>query len=273
MSEATPAGIDRREALGLLSAVGLAAMSVAAAQGQAPAPQGQPAPAPTGPAAAAPPGAPITPQMMGWNQAKGQYELPALPYPYNALEPHIDSDTMQIHHTRHHAAYVAGMNRALVELENIRMGRAESTLIKHWSRELSFNAGGHMNHCLFWLCMAPPGKGGGGQPTGPLMEQINADFSTFDIFRTQFMEAALLVEGSGWAWLMYDRFARRTFVHQMEKQQDLLVNGATPLLGIDVWEHAYYLRYRNVRKDYISHFMNVINWGRVQTMFEKSSAG
>ncbi len=271
MSEATPFGIDRREALGLLGAVGLGALA-GTARGQAPGAPEQPAQAPTGPAALAPPDAPITPEMMGWNAVKGQYELPALPYAYNALQPHIDSDTMQIHHTRHHASYVVSLNRALTELESIRQSRGDATLIKHWSRELAFHGGGHINHCLFWLCMAPPGKGGGGQPSGRLREKIDGDFGNYDMFQTHFLEAALQVEGSGWAWLVYDRFSNRLMVQQMEKQQNMLVTGVVPLLGVDVWEHAYYIRYRNNRKEYLRQFMSVVNWGRVQTMFERASA-
>jgi Fe-Mn family superoxide dismutase len=244
--------LDRRAALGLLAATGAAAAlapTLFAADQNAQRPLALP------------------PEFLGWDAAKGEYVLSKLPYAYDALEPHLDAQTMQIHHEKHHQAYVTGLNKALAELAKIRAG-SDASLIKHWSRELAFHGGGHVNHTLFWLCMAPPASGGGGQPTGPLAETITRDFGSFDAFSKHFQAAAGAVEGSGWAWLVFDHISRRLFVQQMEKQQDMLITGVTPLMGVDVWEHAYYLRYQNRRADYVKAFMNVVNWPRIQAMFE-----
>jgi Fe-Mn family superoxide dismutase len=204
---------------------------------------------------------------LGWDAAKGQYTLPELPYAPDALEPHIDAETMKIHHSKHHAAYVAGANKALAELAKIRSGEGDAALIKHWSRELSFHSGGHINHTIFWLTMAPAGQGGGGKPEGALASAIDRDFGSFDGFSKHFQAAAGAVEGSGWAWLAHEPMSGRLVVLQMEKQQDLAMVGVRPLLGVDVWEHAYYLRYQNRRGDYVKAFMNVINWGMVGRLF------
>lgn len=200
---------------------------------------------------------------LGWDEAKGEYTLPRLPYAYDALEPHLDAATMEIHHARHHAGYVRGMNTALAKLADIRSGSGDASLIKHWSRELSFHGAGHVNHALFWITMASPNAGGGGTPTGPLADAIARDFGSFDAFSAHFQAAANAVEGSGWAWLVHEPTAGRLMILQGEKQQDMMMTGVTPLLGVDVWEHAYYLRYQNKRADYVKAFMNVIDWSRV----------
>jgi Fe-Mn family superoxide dismutase len=128
---------------------------------------------------------------------------------------------------------------------------------------VSFHGGGHINHSIFWAIMAPAGGGGGGEPTGSLAAAIARDFGSFGAFTTQFQGAANAVEGSGWAWLVHEPASDRLMVIQGEKQQDLMLTGSTPLMGVDVWEHAYYLRYQNRRVDYVKAFMNVINWSRV----------
>jgi Fe-Mn family superoxide dismutase len=207
----------------------------------------------------------------GWDEGKGEYVLPPLPYPKEALEPHIDAQTMDIHHTKHHAAYVAGLNKALKELRNVRSG-GDAALIKHWSREVSFHGSGHINHTLFWNMMAPPGKGGGGQPSGKLAAAIERDFGAFDQFLAHFKAAAGQVEGGGWAWLVYEPLAKQLVIIQEEKQQDMMLTGARPILGIDVWEHAYYLKYQNRRSDYVTGFFNVVNWGFCQTLFDQATA-
>ncbi|MBL8745324.1 MAG: superoxide dismutase [Phycisphaerae bacterium] len=210
--------------------------------------------------------APDLSSVFGWDAAKGEYTLPKLPYPHDALEPHLDKATMEIHHSKHHQAYVSGLNKALAELKKAR-DAADFTLVKHWSREIAFHGGGHVNHCLFWATMAPPGPGVGGEPTGDLAAAITRDFGSFDAFSKHFQAAAAAVEGSGWAWLVHDHVARRLMIQQMEKQQNLLVTMVTPLLGCDVWEHAYYLRYQNKRADYVKAWMNVINWPVVEKMY------
>lgn len=248
-------GLDRRDALALLGSAGLVMMA-----GNA---QAQPAPAPAH--------APDLSAVFGWDATKGEYTLPKLTYAYDALEPHLDKATMEIHHAKHHQAYVTGLNKALAELKKSR-DAGDFGLVKHWSRELAFHGGGHINHCLFWITMAPAGQGGGGEPGGALAEAITRDFGSFDAFSKHFHAAAGAVEGSGWAWLVYDRIARRLMIQQMEKQQNLLVTMVSPLLGCDVWEHAYYLKFQNKRADYVKAWMNVINWGMVEKMFLHVSA-
>ncbi|MEM7621974.1 MAG: superoxide dismutase [Planctomycetota bacterium] len=209
---------------------------------------------------------------VGWDESTGEYTLPDLPYAYDALEPHIDAQTMEIHHSKHHAGYVRGLNRALAKLEGIRTGTEDPALIKHWSRELAFHGGGHVNHTLFWLGMAPADSGGGGRPAGELARRIDQDFGSFAQFVAHFKAASGAVEGSGWGWLVFDPVARRLRVTQMEKQQDTSMTGTVPLLGVDVWEHAYYLRYQNRRSAYVDAFMNIVNWPEVARRFEAAWA-
>jgi len=217
-------------------------------------------------------GTKINTSIPGWNEAKGQYELGPLPYDYKALEPHIDAQTMELHHTKHHNAYVTGLNKALTELGRIREGQGDAALVKHWSREASFHGSGHVNHALFWLMMAPAGKGGGGQPEGNLAKAIDRDFGTFDKFVAHFKAAANQVEGSGWAWLVLDVVSGRLLVIQGEKQQDLMITGAIPVLGLDVWEHAYYLKYQNKRTEYTNAWFNVVNWKFAGALFDRAEA-
>jgi len=204
----------------------------------------------------------------GWDAEAGEYTLPPLPYAYNALEPHIDEETMRIHHDKHHAGYVRGANNALTRLAEIRAGAGDPGLIKHWSRELAFHSSGNINHAYFWRVMAPPSEGGGGQPGGALARQIRRDFGSFRDFSEHFQAASRAVEGSGWGWLVWEPLARKLMVIQAEKHQDLSVRGAQPLMGVDVWEHAYYLKYQNRRGDYVAAFMNVVNWPFVSRLFE-----
>ena len=268
--------IDRRTVLTTIGGAGLFALA-GAALGADEKPAGGPgagagagAGAGGGGGGAAQAGAicPVVGDLGGFDPAKGEYILPKLPYDYKALEPHIDAQTMEIHYTKHHAAYVAGLNKAAAELAKARAG-GDFGLVKHWSRELAFNGGGHLNHSIFWATMAPPDKGGGGKPAGKLADDIARDFSSYDKFTAHFSAAAAAVEGGGWCWLMLDNMSRRLIVQQMEKQQNMLLTDATPLLGIDVWEHAYYLKYQNKRADYIKAWWNVVNWGRVQSVYDK----
>ncbi|TVQ31925.1 MAG: superoxide dismutase [Phycisphaeraceae bacterium] len=210
---------------------------------------------------------PLTMEQLGWDQRERRYKLPDLPYAPDALEPHIDAETMRIHHGRHHQGYVNGLNRAMEELAKIRAGDGDAGLIKHWSRELAFHGAGHVNHALFWLTMAPSGRGGGGRPSGELAAQIDRDFGSFDGFATHFKAASNAVEASGWGWLVFEPTSRKLLVMQGEKQQDLTIWGVRPLMGVDVWEHAYYLKYQNRRGDYVDAFMNVINWPMVERLF------
>lgn len=247
--------MSRRDALTAAAAVA-ALGSFASAQPNGPALRGpdQP-PSPCG-----------TPEILGWDAANRQYVLPPLPYKADALEPHIDAKTMEIHHSKHHAAYVAGANKALLELSRIREG-GDAGLVKHWSRELSFHLSGHMNHALFWRMMAPAGKGGGGQPSGELLAALERDFGGFDKFVSHFKAAAIQVEGGGWAWLAVDGVSGRLCIFQQEKQQDMLPTGVRPILGVDVWEHAYYLKHQNQRASYLDAFFQVVAWNFVQCLF------
>ncbi len=255
MSDA-PSTLDRRSMLSLIGGAGLAALASPGASDAL-------AQDSTGARKAHV----LNAESLGWDAASEQYVLPKLPYTYNALEPVIDAQTMEIHHTKHHAGYVSGLNTALMQLKKIREGSGDPSLIKHWERELAFHGGGHVNHALFWLNMAPPKSGGGGTPSGALAAQIDRDFGSFDAFSRHFLAAANSVEASGWGWLVFCHISGRLLVQQMEKQQNMLITGVTPLLGIDVWEHAYYLKYQNKRADYTKAWMNVVNWPNVEKMF------
>jgi Fe-Mn family superoxide dismutase len=191
-----------------------------------------------------------------------KHELPPLPYAYDALEPHIDEQTMHLHHDKHHLGYVNGLNKAEDELAKAR-DEGNFSLIKHWEREAAFHGSGHFLHSIFWPNMAPAGNGGGGQPGGDLANQINQDFGSFDKFKAQFSAAANAVEGSGWALLVWEPEGRHLSVLTAEKHQNLTQWGVAPLLVLDVWEHAYYLKYQNQRAAYVEAFWNVVNWSDV----------
>lgn len=208
---------------------------------------------------------------LGFDESTGEYTLPDLPYPHKALAPHIDVMTMTIHHTKHHAGYVRGLNKALKQLHAIRWEKGDPGTLQHWQRQLAFHAGGHINHTLFWEGMSPDadhGGIGGGDPTGSLAKAIERDFGSVKKFKWQFQAAAKSVEGSGWGWLVYEPISKRLLITQMQNQQNMMFAGAIPLLGVDVWEHAYYLTYQNRRGDYLSAFMNVINWPEIQRRYD-----
>lgn len=190
------------------------------------------------------------------------YELPALPYAYDALEPHIDARTMEIHHTKHHQAYITKVNDALKgtdwEAKPIEDVVANLSSIPEAIRgAVRNNGGGHANHSLFWTVMSAKG----GQPSGNLAAAIDSDLGGFDKFKTDFSNAAATRFGSGWAWISVD--GGKLVVESTANQDSPLTDGRTPILGLDVWEHAYYLNYQNRRPDYISAFFNVINWDEV----------
>lgn len=209
----------------------------------------------------------LSAQDLGFDEASGEYTLPALPYAYNALEPHIDEQTMRIHHDRHHAGYVNGLNKALAALKEIRLGSGDAGLIQHWSRQLSFHGGGHVNHTLFWRNMRP---GEMTEPKGPLLRQMESDFGSYSQFLLHFKAASAAVEGSGWGWLVWEPVGSQLMVLQMQNQQQMLFTGVVPLLGVDVWEHAYYLKYQNRRMAYIEAFCRVIDWDEVARRFESA---
>ncbi len=194
---------------------------------------------------------------MGWNGK--EYVLPPLPYDYAALEPHIDEATMRLHHDKHHLAYVNGLNAALSKLAASRES-GDFAAVKHLSRETAFHGSGHLLHTVFWNNVTP---GGGGEPSGKLAEAISESFGGFGAFMGQFKAASAAVEGSGWGLLVHEPMADRLLVMTAEKHQNLTAWGVKPLLVLDVWEHAYYLKYQNNRGAYIDAFTNVINWSDV----------
>jgi Fe-Mn family superoxide dismutase len=195
------------------------------------------------------------------------YTLPALPYAYNALEPHIDARTMEIHHTKHHQAYINNVNNAIKDtpFDNMPVEQLISDLSKvpeNIRGVVRNNGGGHANHSLFWTIMAP---GTGGAPSGELASAIDSTFGSYDNFKTEFTKAATTRFGSGWAWLSTS--GGKLIVESTANQDSPLMEGRKPLLGLDVWEHAYYLNYQNRRPDYITAFYNVINWNQVAKNF------
>lgn len=199
------------------------------------------------------------------------FELPALPYATDALEPHIDKQTMEIHHGKHHQAYVTNLNKALEGKPEA--GQDIEEIIKNISKfppAVRNNGGGHFNHSLFWDVLGP---NKGGEPTGELAEAINAAFGSFADFKTKFAEAGATRFGSGWAWLSVGA-DRKLVVSSTPNQDNPLMDIAevkgTPILGMDVWEHAYYLKYQNRRPDYISAFWNAVNWDAVAERFKKA---
>lgn len=197
------------------------------------------------------------------------FELPALPYAYDALEPYVDTLTMEIHHQRHHQTYVNGLNQALEGSRYQDWELSELLLkIKDLPSEIQpavrNHGGGHANHSLFWQVMSPEG---GGEPTGALARAIERDIGGFDTFTQQFTQAAVSRFGSGWAWLVINGDGQIA-VTSSANQDSPLMDNQTPILGLDVWEHAYYLKYQNKRADYIAAFYNVINWPEVARRFE-----
>ncbi len=197
------------------------------------------------------------------------FELPALPYPVNALEPHVDARTMEIHHGKHHAAYTNNLNAALEghpalqERSIEELLRGFDALPSDIQTAVRNNGGGFANHNLFWEVMSPQG---GGRPSGELAAAIDAAFGSFDAFQASFSDAAAKRFGSGWAWLVVDGDGALQ-VYSTANQDSPFMSGHTPILGLDVWEHAYYLNYQNRRPDYVKAFWNVIDWGKVAELY------
>ena len=187
------------------------------------------------------------------------YVLPELRYDYGALEPHYRAESLELHHRGHHAAYVRGANQALEQLAEAR-STSDASAITGLEKSLAFNVSGHVLHSIFWTVLSPHG---GGRPDGELLAAIEDSFGSFDAFRTQLTRASISVQGSGWGALVYEPVGRRLLVEQVYDHQGNLVHGATPLLVLDVWEHAYYLQYRNARASYVDALWNVIDWSHV----------
>ncbi|WP_077621681.1 superoxide dismutase [Sediminibacillus massiliensis] len=194
----------------------------------------------------------------------GRHRLPDLPYPYDALEPYISSEIMRLHHDRHHKSYVDGLNKAEREIYS---NPKDDKLLKHWQREQAFNGSGHFLHTLFWENMTPDG---GGKPKGELLNQLEKDFGSFSQFKRLFTSAAESVEGVGWAVLVWEFRSGRLAIQTVEKHQMFSLWDVFPLLVLDVWEHAYYLQYKNDRSQYVKNWWNVVNWPSVATRLEKA---
>lgn len=198
------------------------------------------------------------------------YELPALPYPKEALEPHIDAQTMEIHHGKHHATYVTNLNKAIAGKADLEKKSIEE-LISNMNAipedirgVVRNNGGGHANHSLFWRIMGPKA---GGAPSGKLAEEINATFGSFDAFKEKLEAAGTGRFGSGWAWLIVNKSGKLE-ITSTPNQDNPLMDGNKPILGVDVWEHAYYLKYQNKRADYLKAWWNVVNWAEVGKIYE-----
>jgi len=195
-----------------------------------------------------------------------EYTLPDLPYDYGALEPHYSAQILELHHDKHHAAYVKGANGALEKLSQARETGTFDT-INQLQKNLAFNLSGHVLHSLFWQNMSP---GGGDKPDGDIAAAIDESFGSFEGFRNQLSEAALNVQGSGWGALTWEPLGQRLIVEQVYDHQSNVGQGAPPLLVLDMWEHAYYLQYKNVKADWVDAFWNIVNWPDVAARFGRA---
>lgn len=196
--------------------------------------------------------------------------MPTLPYDLGALEPIISKEIMDLHYNKHHQAYVTNLNKALEQYAAAEERGDLSTMIS-LQGAIKFNGGGHVNHSIFWTNLAPENQGGGEAPVGALADAINRDFGSFQNFVDAFSAKTVAIQGSGWGWLGYNRVHRRLEIATSSNQDPLVLQGLVPLLGVDVWEHAYYLQYRNVRPDYVKALWKIINWKNVAERF--ASAG
>lgn len=196
------------------------------------------------------------------------YTLPELDYAYDALEPHIAAEIMELHHSKHHVNYVNGANAALEKLQKARENGEIGAVVTALSKDLAFNLGGHTNHSIFWKNLSP---NGGGEPTGALAEAIAQEFGSFEKFKDHFSAAALGLQGSGWAVLGYDHIGGRLVIEQLTDQQGNISANLTPLLMLDMWEHAFYLQYKNVKADYVKAVWNVFSWDDVAARFEAAT--
>jgi Fe-Mn family superoxide dismutase len=191
------------------------------------------------------------------------YSLPELNYDYAALEPHISARIMELHHSKHHAAYVAGANAALEQMEEARANNSFGAINK-LEKDLAFHLGGHINHSIFWTNLAPNAAD---RPSGELAAAIDEFFGSFDAFKAHFSAASLGIQGSGWGILSWDPVGARLIIQQLFDQQANTAQGTVPILQLDMWEHAFYLDYQNVKADYVTAFWNIVNWDNVAQRF------
>ena len=197
------------------------------------------------------------------------YTLPDLDWDYGALEPHISGQINELHHSKHHAAYVAGANAAVAKLEEARANDDHAAIFLN-EKNLAFHLGGHVNHSIFWKNLAPANSD---RPQGELAAAINEYFGSFEAFQAHFNAAAMGIQGSGWAFLAWDVLGKRLIIEQLYDQQGNVVPASVPLLMLDMWEHAFYLDYQNVKGDYVKAFWNIINWADVSARFDAARKG
>lgn len=196
------------------------------------------------------------------------YKLPDLPYDFSALEPVISGEIMQLHYSKHHAGYVTNLNAALEKYQDAEKKEDLAAMIA-LQQAIKFNGGGHINHSIFWNNLAPIGKGGGEAPKGDLFQAIKQEFGSLETFIEKFSAQTVAIQGSGWGWLGYDKAKSRLMTTTCSNQDPLSTQGFIPLLGIDVWEHAYYLQYKNVRGDYVKNIWKIVNWKNVEDRYLK----
>lgn len=199
------------------------------------------------------------------------YQLPPLPYDFNALEPVISAEIMTLHYTKHHQGYVNNLNKALEQYHEAE-SKGDLPAMIALESAIKFNGGGNINHSIFWTNLAPQKSGGGKPPSGNLAESLNKQWGSLDKFIEQFSGKAVGIQGSGWAWLGWCKVNKRLTIATCDNQDPLSTKGLIPLLGIDVWEHAYYLQYKNVRADYVKNIWGVVNWKNVEERFAAASA-
>lgn len=199
-----------------------------------------------------------------------QYQLPTLPYDFGDLEPYISAEIMSLHYNKHHQAYVTNLNKALEQFAEAEQKNELASMVALLSA-IKFNGGGNVNHTIFWTNLAPKNKGGGTPPEGALLTAINHDFGSLQNLIDQLSAKAVAIQGSGWAWLGFNKSNGRLELATCDNQDPLSTKGLVPLLGIDVWEHAYYLQYKNVRADYVKALWNIVNWKNVAERFKAAS--
>lgn len=205
------------------------------------------------------------------HQEKPSYQLPDLPYAFDALEPVISAEIMEIHYTKHHKTYVTNLNTALEKYHEAEAKNDVAQMIAH-QMAIKFNGGGHINHSIFWTILAPKGKGGGGEPKGELAKMIARDFGSFEAFKEKFNTTTTAIQGSGWGWLGYNKTQKKLEITTCANQDPLSTSGLVPIMGLDVWEHAYYLQYKNVRADYVKAVWDIYNWKNIEERFSKATS-
>jgi Fe-Mn family superoxide dismutase len=199
-------------------------------------------------------------------------ELPKLPYAYDALQPVLSAELMELHHSKHHAAYVTNLNTALVKQAEVEKSGDIAAMVA-LQAAIKFNGGGHVNHSIFWTNLAPAGKGGGGAPSGNLSSAIDKRWGNFEAFKGDMVGKAMGIQGSGWAWLAFDPSTKSLTVVTCANQDPCSTTGTIPLLGFDMWEHAFYLSYKNVKANYLKEIWTIVNWKNVEERFTKASTG